>query len=222
MPFPSGFVKVVLSGTVLGGKEVWSTSLSVLPPFTDGSRTDELRADLLPVVVAAASTWFRSTEARVHQTADLRLVKTNMVGTDGRYTSDEETVLQEIPAGEVRGAQTSGLLPLQNTAAVSLRTDATRGLASRGRFYPPALAAAIDANTGALVGSTPLDMATAAATMLTAINRAPGYRVIVASDIREGALRPVTRVEVGNVVDTQRRRRSALAEAYSPAPVAGG
>ena len=221
MVFPSGFIRLVASGTTVGGSEIWSTSWSIRAPFTSGDRADEIEANFLPGAVAAIRSWFTSADACVHTTATLDLVKANMVGPDGRYVSSDETVLAEV-APPVNGGKSGSFLPPQCTVAVSLLTGSTRGLAHRGRFYPPATAVGVDSATGGLVQSEQQSMATAAATLISALNAIEGYEVIVASDTREGAFRAVTAVEVGSVIDTQRRRRSALPEQYLRAAVTPG
>jgi hypothetical protein len=120
-------------------------------------------------------------------------------------------------------AGTTGVTsPPQSAVVVSLRTD-TPGGSGRGRLYWPALSAPIDATTGRLT--------TAAQTAFLTDMKAylVGIRADLAAAFPAGvfdlAVRSktthttphVTRLQVGNVVDTQRRRRDNLPESYQTA-----
>jgi hypothetical protein len=52
-------------------------------------------------------------------------------------------------------------------------------------------------------------------TLLNSLNAAlDPWRLSVISNVRDGAVRPVTHVQVGRVIDTLRSRRTSIPEAY--------
>jgi hypothetical protein len=110
-------------------------------------------------------------------------------------------------------------LPLQSAVVISIRTN-TPGASGRGRLYWPATGQQLgtDAKT-----STPsaASMATDAKTYLMGIRSALaaafptiGFDLAVRSKATHTTPHAV-RLQVGNVIDTQRRRRDALIESYS-------
>lgn len=106
------------------------------------------------------------------------------------------------------GTSVAACLPFQVTPVVSLRSDdaSRRG---RGRFYAPSLA--VDAQAGGrLTATVQDDLATSARGMLQALDAAGLTPVLLSRDTME--TRDVTSVDVGDVMDTQRRRRNALIE----------
>jgi hypothetical protein len=111
------------------------------------------------------------------------------------------------------GAQSSTQLPPQNSVVVSLRTLQI-GAAGRGRMFLPSPTSA--ALSGAKIGTTPQgDIRDAAVAFMEdlAYSAGPFVRPIVTGgDFTKYAV--VNRVAVGNVMDTQRRRRNAISEVY--------
>lgn len=104
--------------------------------------------------------------------------------------------------------------PYQVACAVTLRT-AIRGPGGRGRFYIPLPDASMHMADGTFADSDRDDIAEAAQTFLhslIAVDNADLGAIIVASQ-RHGNV-TVTDIQVGNVPDTQRRRRNALVEDY--------
>lgn len=110
--------------------------------------------------------------------------------------------------------------PPQSAAVISLRTD-TPGASGRGRLYWPAMGAALDSTNGRLSSSQLASFLTDSKNYLLGIRSdlaaafpAIGFDLAVRS--RTTKTTPhVTRLQVGNVVDTQRRRRDNLPESYS-------
>lgn len=111
------------------------------------------------------------------------------------------------------GNQSSTQLPPQNSPVVSLRTLQI-GSAGRGRMFLPSMTSA--ALSGAKIASTPLsDLADVAQTFVQdlAVASTPFvYPIVTGGNFTKYAV--VKRVKVGNVMDTQRRRRNAIAETY--------
>lgn len=107
------------------------------------------------------------------------------------------------------GTSASEMLPYQCATVVSLRTVfATRS--GRGRFYLPPLAVASIIG-GRLTPANTSAIADAAETMMTTLQSA-GLTPVVYSRVAKAAVTIVS-VDVGDVIDTQRRRRNKLVEA---------
>lgn len=103
-------------------------------------------------------------------------------------------------------------MPQQCAMGVSLRT-AFAGASRRGRFYWPCLAATLGTGGKMAVAS---NTAVQFANILEGIGDAGGaaaMRPVVYSPTLD-LLTPVTSVRVGDVIDTQRRRRDTLVESY--------
>lgn len=156
--------------------------------------------------------------------------KVSYVGDNGRVAVDADgAYVQGEVASAHQGAGTAPIAP-QLSIVYSLRTVAD-GPTGRGRFYLPcpALSGTQIGGDGRISAGTQTAHVTAGKTFLDAMNTtlvAQDFgRVVVASggSALKGispALRPVTRVEVGRAIDTQRRRRGDLVEEYAGADLA--
>lgn len=158
--------------------------------------------------------------------ARLRSIKWNRIGIDGRYASDGET--RELSIG-VGGGVGGGGRPVfynapQVALAITLRTNATRGLAKAGRFYLPAPSFQADNNTGTILDGQASAMASFWGGWLDGLNTSViglqiGAQAVVMSKGRNngaglGVTRAVTAVDCGVVLDTIRSRRNQIDERY--------
>lgn len=213
MAYPQPFIRIVASGTMLTGAEIWSTSWSMADP--DLSNDAEQPSALNVIAMAdAVRDWFVSPGARISNSALLDRVKINLVGTNGRYVSQTDTFEREFEPA-VAGNKASGLWPPQCSVAVSLRSNKRRGPGAFGRFYPPLTVGDVQAD-GRIPAGQAGDMAQAAASLLRDLNLSAGLtlQVVNASSVGAGTFQKVTSVRVGRVVDTIRRRNNALVEDY--------
>lgn len=94
----------------------------------------------------------------------------------------------------------------------SLYTD-TAGRSYRGRFYFPALAAA-QQGTGKISGVTAIATDFQELLQDLAVTNTVSTMQLQVYSPTKNAVTPVTSIKVGDVVDTQRRRRDALNETY--------
>jgi len=188
----------VASGTYPGG-EVWSFTL-----HTQGS----------PTIAAAEAAWLAAVTAGWTGHWDGQV--STAVSWTGTTTASLDTVtLKQITrmADVVAkpGLNVAETLPAQCTSAVStLSALATRS--GRGRFYLPALAISTMA-TGKLSSTNVTTMVAGAKAMFDSLLGAGLQPVLV--NTKTKVVTTVTSFKVGNVVDTQRRRRNKLVETYT-------
>lgn len=214
MAYPSVHKLLAFGGT-LRTDEAWTCSMRMTIEGFDGDQAAEQAlcdnyADVLKI--------FAANNSIIGSDCSLEFVKWNTIGTDGRYLMPY-TILTEIDPAVPMGSGTSGHVN-QAALVVTLETGVPRGLANRGRLYLPLPRAAVG-STGRITSSLVSGMATQMRDLLDDLNGiATTSRVCVASGVREGAIRPVTSVRVGDVIDTMRSRRAQVGEFYSSAALA--
>lgn len=214
------YIRVRLNGSLPGG-EVWSVN----PAFnetTNVSTWDQLEGQTAAIAIAGITL----------PTAlnDLRSSAAQGVMVRVERRSDTHELIGAAEAGWTAGTATTiaAKMPAQIAVVLSLRST-TPGSRGRGRLYWPALGAQVDMYTLRLSKPTTANAATAAATYLDAIATelkkalAPtpsliDYDLCVVSPTT-GSKTRITRIEVGDVLDVQRRRRDRLAEVYASAPM---
>lgn len=203
MVYAAPHLRLVLSGT-LYDVEGFSFGLNLIG---GGSAPSEVPQ----AVIDACTAYF--TAVNIDNSAVLRTIKLNLIGTDGRYASDSDTVVHDYPLPGIAGIGTQNPPP-QIALAVSLMTNKQRGRASKGRFYLPLPTLPVGSD-GMLTSANALSYAEPTAVFINDLNEAlPEFTVGVVSDIGTGAQSAVTGVRVGRVYDTIRSRRRSLPEAH--------
>jgi hypothetical protein len=198
-------------GGALPGGEIWSNGLRLAPaPNAAAPVFDQA---ILNGAVAAISAYHARQTTWASPRAILQYVKLNAITVAGKYADNvtHEAVVANIPGG----GNVDNTPANQVSLCVSLTTAVSRGPAHRGRFYTP-LPCVLPAADGLLGIGDALNAKNSAQTLITALNAiTPNVQVAVMSR-KAGApgSRFVTGVQVGRVLDTQRRRRNKLAEAY--------
>lgn len=205
--------KVVLNGTMIGG-EIWSTGITYAGPggevieSAEGCQDwAEAVAALFPSIIANDLGNYLSTSAEVTGVTVYHYPASGPADALGTAPTPDSPGLTAITC------------PFQTSVVMSMRT-ASAGASFRGRNYWPALAADI-LSTGRIATGDATDLATRWTELLVAIAEAstltPTPVPMIYSATRN-LITPVTFVSVGDVPDTQRRRRNALVESYSSAP----
>jgi hypothetical protein len=212
--------RAVLKGSI-GGIESWSTStafgiVGLSPDVPDQSAADGILANLLAYTTTAnVPTSFKSLLSSGSWISGWRL----------ELRSEDESILS-ISEGSmgspVFGTSTPTKTP-QDACVISLRTS-TPGARGRGRMYFPAMGAALNA-TFQLNAPTAANVAADAKTWLNAIKgRMDAYYTSIAAaksvavsvrSATDHVCRDVNQIQVGSILDTQRRRRDAIPESYS-------
>lgn len=216
----ASFTRVTFGGKnlVLPGEQ-WSCNVSVVEPVGDFGSLSNPDA-YLAAIRTALGTWFQSAAALIPTTFTLEYVKANGILPNGSY--EDKTVTHEwfyspILAGT---ATVVGSLPPILSVAYSWTTAKMRGPGSHGRIYPPNTAQTISPNGALTIAGANITQDVAAAkALLTALASAGATAAtpVIASKVGSGSVTPITGVRVGNVVDVQRRRKSAIPETYTSA-----
>lgn len=213
------FIRVILSGSLPGG-ETWSVS----PAYNETTNV---------------SGWDQAAgQVAADAIADLEVpieLLALMSGSSGRQRvrverrTDANVLLGAAEALWSGGAPGNGSATktFQSAVVISLRSNVP-GSRGRGRIYWPAIGAVIGIGNLRLSNPTPAAVATAAASYLDAIETelknalepVPSlidYHLAVYSPTTQTKV-DVSRIEVGDVLDTQRRRRDRVPEVYSSVP----
>ena len=220
------FARVTFSGTIFGGAEEWSTGFQI-------GWEDADYEDLVPGIAEEIGTkWQTFFTNGAHQISNAWRVlecKVALINTNG--TTDTANIDYYPYPTTVVGAQGGTPWVPQITLAATLTSDNQRGLASKGRMYLPGVNSGIDGATGKLGATFTNTLNTGFKTFLDAVNAdtdIPGA-VIIASKghktntldtnghpVYEGGINAfVTGCRIGDVYDTQRRRRNGLSETYN-------
>lgn len=234
-------IRLSMLGTLGGGtqSEIFSMNLSLAQFIGDadtGNRDPDVglggvldldndqRTDIVDNCVA----WFSRPDTLIHPSAVLRTVKMAEIGADGHYTEAP----YEAAVNAAGGFGNAGRFPNQIAYAVSLKTRGDLGRV-KGRFYVPAPSVALE-DDGTISNAAAEQMEGSAVQFLNDLADEPGIDVLglqpcVASQGRHnpnGTVRAqpanwrVRDVAVGQVLDTVRRRRSALSEQKDYRPLA--
>jgi hypothetical protein len=217
--------KVTISGTCFAGQEEWSTGFYLGHDDQDALDPGTTSAS---AIGALWTTFFTSTQAYVSTAYKTSSVKVSLLELDGDVDLSAIDIY-DYPA-PITGVSGGAPLPPQITVAATLTSDNQRGLASKGRMYLPGVNLPIFPTDPHFSPTEQGLMATALQTFVDGVNdefNMPG-RVILASkgnkvqgaggpddySYANGINRYVTGLRIGNVYDTQRRRRNDLVEGY--------
>lgn len=213
MAIAGPYNRVTISGDLPGG-EVWSTSCNYAS-ITGGGSGGQGGVSVLQSWSDAIAAFFDPTLP-------------NWIDQSfGGFTSITRVrcEFRDIDDGLIEAAETSidGPFPAQpstkpnQVAVVSTLMTERAGRSYKGRMYWPALGAGMVAGTGRLDASIRDLIASGVASLLSDIaDENPGAAVLVPVVLSrtKREVTPVTAVRVGDVLDTQRRRRDELIENY--------
>lgn len=216
MPYSQHNV-VRIQGTMPGG-EVWSVNLRWAQPGDDLETFEQLSQWASDIGTAlVASTTISPLRVAMSAACTINLVRTEFVATGGELVAAADFTLPTPLAGSNTPTK-----PFQTAIVCSLLT-LRPGRSYRGRIYWPALGIAMEASTLRLALGTRTSLLTGFAALFDLIrDAAPAEdqpNLIVAS-ATAGVNTQVQQIAVGDVLDTQRRRRDSLQEQYSIAPYA--
>lgn len=221
-PYAFKVNRINISGTAFNGLEEWSTGFYMGKPDGDANDPEGL-AELIAAPWqtlwnGAGSTMFPST----YRTLQVKASQMLTSGATDLDAIDYYTYPSAIAGG---GA---AIFPAQITLACTMTSQIQRGLASKGRMYLPSLTFGIDGATGKLTSGTMTAIGDKMKAFFDSVNALTTDKVILASSghaVKDGsgaitgytgALNAlVTGCRIGDVYDTQRRRRDDLVETYT-------
>lgn len=219
-------VHVTIHGTMFGGAEEWQTG------FYFGSATADAPTPTQAFVDKVRDEWttFHSLFANyISNRYAFTGVKAVLLEKNGKYGSNQP--VESFPATQIAGGYTGTPMPPQCALVATLIGGSGKGLGGKGRMYLPGISAPVQAD-GHLLQTDCAGIATKLATFFNNLDAsidAPGHVINVSRGHKTDLLGVVSYdnarnvkvngVRVGNVYDTQRRRRNALAETYSAAVV---
>lgn len=195
--------------------DVWECGLHL--GATTGGSADAYLDDFTNDI----KTWMDA--AGVISAATLKYVKLNEISATTRRYVDQSNSYERVGTPIYATSYGAQVLP-QLTLCVSLGTGIKRGPAAHGRFYPPPISyIGSGLVSGRVSPSNVTSYLNACKAFIDNLNNQPGidgansFTVVVLG--KGGVQRNVETVSVGDVVDTQRRRRNALVEKRQSATV---
>lgn len=209
-PFGSNHLYLQWGGK-LPGNEQWSCGVR-LARIGSGPWAGTDAAGMLAGAFAAISAFHTRATSQISNYCYLTHVKLNEIGTDGLYT---QPGTNEATVADTGGVGATMRYPNQIALVATLRTGFSRGPAHAGRFYIPMPSMAVA--TDGTISTTDRDNVEASlATLRTNLNALSANYTLGVLSRKAGApaQRAVTEIQVGRVLDTQRRRRRSLNEAF--------
>lgn len=207
MVYPVRHRLLTVFGTSWGGTEEFSFGCRLASPTAPTQAA-------VDSIIAATQTFWNTAGMGIDSQHSLIGIKVAPIAVNGLYPPGEDAVEALITPDPGPGASGNHWAP-QCSVCVTTTTAVPRGHAAMGRFYLPSMTAAIAAN-GRLPAGLNTTIATAAAAWLAAVSASPDTGVpAVFSEVGAGTVNVITGVRVGDVIDTQRRRRRQLVESYA-------
>jgi hypothetical protein len=216
--------RVTMMGTCLGGTEIWNTGFWLGTDTTAAGPPTQAEAD---AIKTAWNTFFVNGTSKIYSSYKCDGIKVAWVMEDG--TSDASYTKYSYYTTAISGTSTDTLMmPPQISLAATLTSAKARGFGSKGRMYLPGVNAPI-LSTGKITTGTVAAIAGNLKTFFDAVNASASvpHNVILnatastkAGSTHDAEIWEVTGVKVGDVYDTQRRRRNQLAESYSAVALA--
>jgi hypothetical protein len=217
-PFAHNVHRVTISGTSFGGAEEWSTGFWLGEENENVAGASEATAE---TILNAWRTFFEHAGSNIGTDYLTTQVKVATYAAATGKTIDDE-VFYAVPATELNGDEATIKLPPQCSVVVTLLSDRVRGKAAKGRMYLPGVSVMPGSN-GKLPSAAIGTLADNVKTFFDAlVNNAniPGELILAARGT--GPFPNLTAqndyvetIRVGDVVDTQRRRRNQLEETYT-------
>lgn len=215
-----GIMKLTFGGSAWDGQEIWSIGIHL--GMVDGSSVETAFQDF--DISAAVGAWIgnMNVETDPSQSTSVSFDEVRLAqfstGPLGEQIGDSRVIFNTVNND---GLDFRSYIP-QGSLVVTTNSDLLRGKTSKGRFYlPPGyyevqddgyIPSTVIQSTAAQVSgflNALADIATDADPDLRIVNYS-GYTPAEAA-----SLNPITYFTIGNVVDTQRRRRNGLQERYT-------
>lgn len=215
--------RVTMIGDCFGGQEEWNTGFYV--GEEDGDLGSAPTLAEATAIATAWSTFFTAANSGISNDYRTIGVKVAHVSTAGTVDS-ALTQFYNYPTAIV-GNNSGANFPPQISLVATLATIHARGHGSKGRMYLPGVMHSVDAS-GRIETANAVFVANGLKTFIDAVNAhadVPAKVVLNSAEVsgvpfRAAAVNEIKTLRVGNVYDTQRRRRAQLQESYSTATLA--
>lgn len=219
--YPHDIVRVSLEGSCYGGAEIWQTGFWLGNPTQNCELPTAAKAQ---GIAEAFSQFFTNSSSGVSNRYQFNTVRMSVHALTGGIQRDD-TVIYDLPVPAIGTAIGSTNMPPQIATVATLTTNLPRGRASKGRMFLPVNGFGVG-TTGTITNSQQTAVATNLAAFLGAVdvNWSGEDDVVNVSPVKllppyAGRIEIVMGVRVGNVYDTQRRRRNDIGETYVNAPL---
>lgn len=216
--------RVSIIGKAYSGLEDWTTGFYIGHEDADSGVPVQQDAD---AIKARWQTFFTASTGGVFPN--------NLTTTAIKITHIDAATGHAIPVNTVYSYYSTPIagngsgaisLPAQCTLAVTMTSSIARGLGAKGRMFLPQVGGQVASSDGKISTTIQTNTKTGMQTFFNGINTDLGIRgdVILASrgrttGVTAGVNKQVTGVKVGDIIDTQRRRRNNLVEVYASATV---
>ena len=221
--FADKVVHVTMSGTMLQSQEIWQTGFYLGKAAGEADVPTQALADSIR---DAWLTFWTNGQNGINQYYLFDQVKCARLQTNGKYDGSE--VIVSNPVSATPGGAGGLPLPPQVSLVATLIGGSGKGYGGKGRMYLPGVShsAGSTGHIGDLEAQTVCtnlaaffqSIYTNAVTANIPINASRGSTIFLGAGNRNV---PINGVRVGNVYDTQRRRRDALVEAYKVSGLIG-
>ena len=226
MAYDSQFLRFTWNFSIIGTEEIAQTSLNMKPPgvWTAAlAALNEIKADapLQALLLTRMATLMGNVQLQWADYSRLNSIRVGAVDTTG-LELDSPMIFEDNtpPEGTVVGT----ILP-QASVVASLRSGLVTGSGNFGRMYLPHTALSMLADSPHASSTTTATVAEAFRVFLNAV-RDDVNEVIAATvfpfimtQVAGQSSKLVQEIRVGDVTDTQRRRRNQLQEVYSVLPI---
>lgn len=198
---PASLARITPRYALNSGSETAVNAFFMLSP------TGEDLASAKAIIDSTWNAWWTNCASNYKSTLSLVGIRVDIIDAATGHVLEGT----DVTTGTVPGNLSTNQLPLQCSSVLTLRT-AFSGGRYRGRLYlPPMTVSALTAD-GFLVAASQDDILDAWHDWFVAINAGADDWFIGVYSRAQQTVSPVTSVEVGSVIDTQRGRRANLVE----------
>lgn len=213
MSYEKPYIKVTFGGTLADGQDIWSCGFHVAnystgTPSSTLALFEDNKADLATCI----SDFYNDERSRTPRGAQMEWVKFALIDTDGKYL-DEPILVEESSEGSLG----SPYVP-QVSCVISMVSGKFRDPGKYSRFYLPTISPAgtfgykMSDTEAAGVMNSAKDFLVEFNSILDTADPLQTLLVSAVSSSGSGIQSPITKVRVGEVLDTQRRRRNSIPE----------
>lgn len=204
-------------GGKLGATELWTINPAFDPQWESSAATWDQEAGEAMVLAAAGVTPGAQILSAISSAADISTFR-----LEGRSDAHALLGVAEYRLPTPYPGSGAPTKPAQSAMVLSLRTN-TPGASGRGRLFLPSLNVPIDTTTLRLSSTTVTNLIPNVVTYLRGVQDAmrdagsffPWTSLNLCVVSRTTGQRPlVNRIQIGDVIDVQRRRRDAIRETY--------